>query len=248
MPYSLESNIYKVDWPASSRVKAYFTGRSGGASEGIYDSFNLATHVGDKQESVADNRQQLANSLALAVQPFWLNQVHGCDCVKWQDSSEPVTADASYSESAYQICTIMTADCLPILFCDRDASWVAACHAGWRGLAAGVVENTLNTFSGELGKVIAWIGPAISQPHFEVGKEVEEIFLNLNVEYRQFFKQKSDQKFLFDFIGLAKFKLNKLGVDVYGGEYCSFSESDRFYSYRRDGETGRMASLIWLQD
>lgn len=235
------------DWPAPAGVKAVTSTRVGGVSEQPYTSFNLALHVGDNLHHVQENRAHLARALAFDRQPFWLQQVHSNTCIPFKfDAGEPV-ADASFSDNTGEILAVMTADCLPILFCDLRGNWIAACHAGWRGLLNGVIENTLACYPGKATELMAWIGPAISQNQFEVGAEVRADFVNLDPKQQNFFEANENQRYQFDLIGLAKHKLEEKGVAVYDGQHCTFSQDSLFYSYRRDGETGRMASLIWIE-
>ncbi len=247
-----DKNYIWADWPVPSSVKALVTTRLGGVSESVYKSFNLAEHVNDQDKYVLTNRSKLKQDLNFPQQPFWLQQVHGNSCVTWQDSSsflqdQMIEADASYANQPNQACVVMTADCLPILLTNQQGNWVAACHAGWRGLASGVVEETIKCYEGDIQDLVAWIGPAISQKHFEVGHEVREVFINLNPDNNCFFEKNSNQRYQFDFIELARQKLEASNIKVYGGDLCSYDDSKRFYSYRRDGQTGRMASLIWLE-
>lgn len=241
----------QVKWPAATNVKALVSTRQSGQSQGVYRSFNLAKHVKDEQKYVLQNRLDLQKELNFSEQPFWLQQVHGNVCVPWQKSNVLVEADASFSINKNQICCVMTADCLPILISSKQGDWIAACHAGWRGLLAGVIQNTLdcyikNTSKKNKSDLIAWIGPAISQTHFEVGEEVRDLFVKQNADYASDFIKNEKQGYQFNFISVAKKILNSYGIDTYGGDLCSYSDDKRFYSYRRDGETGRMASLIWL--
>jgi YfiH family protein len=246
-----KQSYIEADWLAPKNVKALVTTRLGGVSESIYDSFNLAEHVDDQLSHVKENRLILQKELELAYQPFWLEQVHSSVCVNCSDidlsKDKLIQADASYSSKPHQVSVVMTADCLPILLTNRQGNWIAACHAGWRGLASGVIQNTINCYAGEKTDLMAWIGPAISQKHFEVGNEVREIFLKLNSQYECFFEANSNQRYQFDFIGLARQLLESMCIDVYGGTLCSYADNKQFYSYRRDGRTGRMASLIWFE-
>jgi len=237
-----------VDWPAAKPVRAVFTTRVGGVSDKPFASFNLGDHVGDLSERVAVNRARLKALIGIQNSPFWLNQVHGNQCIAYQNLATIPVADASFTEASNQPLVVMTADCLPILLTNRQGSWVAACHAGWRGLAGGVIQNTVARYPGRASDLIGWIGPAISQKHFEVGKEVHATFAAQNREYQKFFKANERQRFQFDFIGLAQQILAQAEIECFGGHWCSFDDSEQFYSFRRDGETGRMASLIWIEN
>lgn len=241
------------DWPAPSSVVALSTLRcSGGISLSPYDDFNLGDHVGDSASAVAVNRTRLASALALDSGRFhWLNQVHGSRVVEVGKrpllASAP-EADASWTCLSHQVCLIMTADCLPVLVCDDQGSWVAAAHAGWRGLVAGILEATCAAYPGT-GQLMAWLGPCISVNAFEVGGEVREQFLARDPELKHCFRQSPrPQKWYLDLFAAARQRLASVGVTrVFGGDVCTFGEPDRFYSYRRDGVTGRMASLIYLK-
>lgn len=233
------------DWPAPANVKSLVTTRIGGASIAPYDSLNLGAHVGDDVQAVIENRARLTQSLP--SEPIWLNQVHGIDVIDANQYEELCDGDASTSRYAGQVCTVMTADCLPVLFCDEAGTQVAAAHAGWRGLLDGVLEATVEKF--ELPKqIMAWLGPAIGPTAFEVGQEVKDQFVAMHAEAHGFFKPSTnDGKWLADLYGLARMRLRLAGVDqVFGGDFCTYTEAERFFSYRRDGVTGRMASCIWL--
>ncbi|WP_196137719.1 peptidoglycan editing factor PgeF [Aliikangiella sp. G2MR2-5] len=240
--------LIKPDWDIPERIKAFSTTRQGGVSEAQYSSLNLADHVGDRRENVFENRQLLIKNAQLPSEPFWLEQVHGIDCIEYGLASQKIIADACFSRKPNQVCVVMTADCLPVLLASRKANWVAACHAGWRGLLGGIIEKTVALYSGEKQDICAWVGPAITQPHFEVGREVRDAFYQQNIEAKDFFIPNQRGRFQFNFIGLAMKKLNRLGISVFGGDHCSFEQSSQFFSYRRDGQTGRMASLIWLSE
>jgi YfiH family protein len=235
------------DWPAPANVGACSTTRSGGVSKGAWASLNLAQHVGDDPEAVAENRRRLRSELALRAEPNWLEQVHGIQ-VKSAGSGGSC-ADACTADEPHGICVVMTADCLPVLFCNRDGTRVAAAHAGWRGLQAGVLEQTASRFDGDPDDVIAWLGPAIGPDRFEVGSEVREAFMASHQSARDHFRASSRQgHWLADLYGLARLRLRAMGITrISGGEHCTASDPGRFFSYRRDGITGRMASLVWLK-
>lgn len=235
------------DWPVSPRVRAVSTTRLGGISKGPWDSFNLADHVGDDAEQVARNRQTLVELATLPSSPVWLNQVHGCRVADPVSCGGNCSADAQVTTREGVVCAVMTADCLPVLLCNRQATRVAAVHAGWRGLAAGVLEQTLDYFPDPGGDIMAWLGPAIGPAVFEVGAEVRRAFLAVDAAAAAAFRETSPGHWLADLFLLARQRLARRGVvQVYGGEWCTYSEQERFFSYRRDGVTGRMASLIWL--
>ncbi len=236
------------NWPAPSQVRAVATTRSGGLSGGVYAEFNLGTHVGDDPKVVAQNRLLLQQQAQLPSAPAWLNQVHGTavlDLTNWQ--GEVVNADASFSRQAGQVCVVMTADCLPVLFCDQQGSQVAAAHAGWRGLVDGVLEQTLATFANPAA-VMVWLGPAIGPNAFEVGAEVRAAFVAKDAAANRAFVPQGQGKYMADLYLLARMRLQAAGVSaIYGGDLCTHGNQKRFFSYRRDGQTGRQASLIWLQ-
>lgn len=243
------------DWPAPANIIALTTLRSGGESLPPYGSFNLAAHVGDDDAAVLANRAKLSRLLPPGSRVQWLEQVHGTGVANAAAASPGTVADASWSNSRRCACAVLTADCLPVLFCSREGDVVAAAHAGWRGLLGGVLENTVAAMGRDPRRIMAWLGPAIGPAAFEVGAEVRAAFLEA-ARARQ--RAQTDACFvprearpghyLADLYALAGLRLAALGLDgVFGGGFCTFAEEDRFFSYRRDGRTGRMASLILLQ-
>lgn len=238
-------NWIKPDWPLRSSVRAAMTLRKGGVSIGHYASLNPASHVSDNPAHVATNRAIIREQLQLPSEPVWLQQVHGVRVVKADGVSGTPEADASYTDQANVVCAVMTADCLPVLFCGDGGDIVAAAHAGWRGLQAGIIERTLNAMN--CREVSVWLGPAIGPEHFEVGEEVREAFLLNDHRSSAAFVPCGNNKWLADIYRLARLQLTTLGIDqVYGGDHCTVADPQRFYSYRRDGATtGRMATLIW---
>ncbi len=246
----LGNSLILPDWPAPSRVRAVSTTRLGGVSLPPYDSLNLGDHVGDVPERVTANRRWLREVLELPAEPFWLNQVHGNHVVAAEQGVAPVAADAAYTRQCGPVCVVMTADCLPILLCDRSGSCVAVAHGGWRGLAGGVIEATVRRMDCAPDELLAWLGPAIGSTAFEVGPEVRQTFLEIDTDNAGCFQPSStDDRWLADIYDLARRQLRALGIGaIYGGGWCTFSERERFFSYRRDGRTGRMVSLIWLTD
>jgi YfiH family protein len=238
--------LIKPDWPAPPNVLAYTTTRQGGRSTGNYKGLNLALHVGDDRDTVLSNRQLLPHHEDIV----WLDQIHSATCIALKAGcAQEQSADASVSSDVGLVCAVMTADCLPMLICDKQGKQVAAIHAGWRGLAEGVIENTLLKLNGESGQLLAWLGPAISQTHFEVGEEVRQAF----ADYPDAFIQSPEPtKYLADLYQIARLKLSSLGVmKIYGGEYCTYAQPELFYSHRRashldKGNTGRMLSAIYL--
>ena len=241
------SNFFIPDWPVPSHIKSMQTLRSGGKSEGKYNSFNLATHVNDEINAVHLNRDLLNQYLPSA--PYWLNQTHSVDVLKLP--SPMLNGDASYTIDKNKVCVVQTADCLPLLVTNMDGTIVAAIHAGWRGLLNGVIENTIEKMNISPNELLVWLGPAISQKHFEVGFDVKNSFCQKHIEAEKAFHLISEQKWLADIYALAKRRLNLCGVkQIYGGsvsdDYCTFANEVDYFSYRRDGITGRMASLIWI--
>lgn len=235
------------DWPAAARVRAASTTRLGGISSPPYHSLNLAEHVGDDPAHVAENRRRLAAAVGYPAEPAWLEQVHGNEVVAAETVRAPVAADAAWTRALGQPCVVMTADCLPVLLCDRAGTVVAAAHAGWRGLASGVIAATVARLNVPPTELLAWLGPAIGPDAFEVGEEVRAAFLALDAGNAGCFQPSPAGRWLADIYELARRQLRALGVSaVYGGDYCTFSDSERFFSYRRENRTGRMASLIWL--
>lgn len=235
------------DWPAPGSVRALQTTRAGGVSVAPYDSLNLGSHVGDAPLVVARNRMSL-NAL-LPGEPVWLEQVHGTVVANADTASCQPTADACVARRRASVCVVMTADCLPVLLCNLQGTVVAAVHAGWKGLAAGVIEATVSAMQVEGRQLMAWLGPAISQSAFEVGAEVRERFVKAGPASGSAFLPDGDsaQKFHADLYALARLRLVALGISrIYGGGHCTYRERDKFYSYRRDGETGRMGTFIWL--
>ncbi len=241
-------SFIEPDWPAPSQVKALSTTRLGGISHAPYDSLNLGLHVNDDENAVLANREQLAQQAKLPSAPLWLQQVHGTRVIEANDWHAGIDADASYSKQPEQVCTVLTADCLPVLFTNADGSQVAAAHAGWRGLLNGVLENTVSRFSCRKDAIMAWLGPAIGPEQFKVGVEVYDAFISRSAEAEKAFHPHGTDHFFADIYLLARQRLNQLGIEsVFGGEHCTVSEANRFFSYRRDGDTGRMASLIWIE-
>lgn len=242
------NNFIQPDWPAPANVKAYTTQRIDGVSQFPYAQFNLATHVGDNLGHVLTNRMLLKQHLLLPQEPIWLQQTHSNIALPALPHHRDHQADATFTGQLNQICIVLTADCLPILLCDRQGSHVAAIHAGWQGLAHGIIKQTLSALSIAGEHLLAWLGPAISAKHYLVDEKRRACFIDQNEENSSAFTQHSTRHWFADLYTLAQIQLKKHNVTaIYGGNYCTYSESDKFYSYRRDGEkTGRMASLIWL--
>ncbi len=244
----MSSSLLQMEWELPPGVRAACTTRLGGVSRAPWDSFNLATHVGDDPEHVAANQARLRELLEVEAEPAWLNQMHGvavADLDTGTPSSQP-TADAAVTSRTGVPCVVMVADCLPVLFTTLDGSRVAAAHAGWRGLAAGVLEETVGALGVPGSHLRAWLGPAISQQHFEVGDEVREAFVGDNKGAAIHFARNASGRWQADLVGLAIRQLNRLGVtDVSGGKWCTFADRESFFSHRRDGRGGRIAALVW---
>ncbi len=239
--------VIRPEWPAPPGVRALATTRIGGVSQPPFDRLNLGTHVEDDPAAVAVNRRRLVEGQGLPAEPRWLNQVHGTGLADAAQVAGGVDADGSFTTESGVVCAVLTADCLPVLFCDEGGTRVAAAHAGWRGLHAGILEQAVKTFVKPEG-VLAWMGPAISQAAFEVGPEVREAFLDADPGAGGAFCPSPAGRWLADIYLLARRRLRAVGVErVFGGGYCTFSEQKRFFSFRRDGRTGRMASLIWME-
>jgi len=241
-----ETRVIRPDWPAPANVHALSTTRQGGVSAGPWSSLNLGRSCGDDPQHVLQNRRALSKLLPSA--PRWLHQVHGINVVDWEHASEPgVQADAIVASQKGQVCAIMTADCLPVLFCNQAGTHVAAAHAGWRGLAAGVLQATVLAMQCKPVELMVWLGPAIGPQAFEVGRDVYDAFVDQQPESIHAFNPRGD-RWLADLYQLARLALAGVGVSrVFGGGYCTWSEPEKFFSYRRDRVTGRMASLVWIE-
>ncbi|MGL6030268.1 MAG: peptidoglycan editing factor PgeF [Legionella sp.] len=240
-------NIRTANWPAPKNISAVTTTRANGFSQAPYDGNNFGLHVGDNESDVIKNRQQLAECLHLPAQPIWLNQTHSTLCIDAEHDTNR-DADAAVSRSASIPLVIMTADCLPIMLCDKHGTEIAAIHAGWRGLFNGIIENTLKKMTTAPKDILAWIGPAISQKHYEVGSEVYESFTGTYPQSIRAFETQG-VKWRADLPKIAELILNNLGVNaVYQSNLCTFSLEKEFYSYRRQPQTGRIATLVWFNN
>jgi YfiH family protein len=254
-------NFIIPNWPLPTNVKALQTTRIGGVSHAPYASLNLGAHVNDDEIAVSKNRLLLAPYLP--SEPVWVNQVHGVEVIDAAQSTCLQNADASFTTKPNIVCVTMTADCLPVLLCDKAGTVVAAVHAGWRGLCDGAIEAAVNKFPVERNEILAWLGPAIGPDAFEVGDEVRQQFIQHDQQAEQAFKphvyHKINQKWFCNMYLIAQQRLHKLGVtQIYGGSdlgvydencsenFCTYTDEARFFSFRRDNVTGRMASLIWL--
>jgi YfiH family protein len=236
------------EWAAPPAVRAAFTLRGGGVSAPPFDSLNLGAHVGDEPAAVAENRRRVREVLELPAEPAWLEQVHGTRVADLETSGTLAPADAVLTRTRGQVCAVQVADCMPVVFAARDACAVAVAHAGWRGLAAGVLEATVAALGARPGGLLAWLGPAISQPHFEVGAEVREAFLKSDPGGSGAFVRNARGRWQCDLVALARRRLDALGVTaVAGGSWCTYADPVRFFSFRRDGRCGRMAALVWLE-
>ncbi len=236
-------------WPAPANIRAYMTTRIGGVSQPPFSSLNLGDHVGDDSSAVSHNRALLQEALSLPSEPYWLKQTHSHNVVTIDATSTRHEGDASYTSELNRVCAVLTADCLPLLITNRAGDEVAAVHAGWRGLVDGVVESAIARFNTTPSDLLVWMGAAIGANAFEVGEEVYTSFVKLHSQTRDAFtpsRQNADKWFA-DIYQLARIRLESIGVEsIYGGDLCTYSDDQRFYSYRRDGICGRMASLIWI--
>lgn len=238
-------------WQVPSHIHALCTTRMGGVSQAPFDSLNLGDHVGDNPNDVLQNRTLLQKAANLPHAPVYLNQTHSTKVLRLPlAENADLNADAVYTNQANQVCLVMTADCLPVLFCSQDGTEIAAAHAGWRGLCDGMLEETVAQFLSPSEQIKVWLAPAIGQSAFQVGEEVAEQFCAVDSQAKSAFvlDPSTSGKFLGNLYQIARQRLNKLGItDISGGEYCTYSDSEQFFSYRRDKQTGRMATLIWRE-
>ena len=242
-----EPELIRARWPAPPQIQAVSTTRLGGCSRPPYDGLNLADHVGDRPVDVRANRDWLRRSLRLSGQPAWLRQVHGTRVIEAAEWVSAPEADGSVTGTRGIVCAVLTADCMPVLLCDHKGRRVAALHAGWRGLCAGIIESGVRAMGLAPEEIMAWLGPAIGAGAFEVGPEVRDSFLCQDKEAAGAFRPSGPGRWFADLGALAHLRLQREGVTaVYAGSECTFADSGRFYSYRRDRTTGRMASLIWI--
>lgn len=235
------------NWSAPAHIKALTTTRYGGVSAAPFDSLNLGDHVNDAPLKVKQNRHILTQRAELPESARWLSQTHGDEIIDSNQWTSGAQADGIISNTLNHVCPILTADCLPILLCNRQGNTVAAIHAGWRGLANGIVERAIANFSGNVQDILVWLGPAIGPEQFEVGQDVVDAFIRNDVLAKKCFRQTDDIHYMADIYLLARQRLNALGVsEIYGGQFCTVNDPERFFSYRRDKATGRMATLIWI--
>jgi YfiH family protein len=247
-----EAHIITPDWPAPGNVRALCTTRHGGVSEPPWQTLNLGSHVGDQPEHVQQNRHRLAEYAGLKANDIgWLNQVHGTNVVELTEANVDTypEADASYTRQPGIACAILTADCLPVVLADQNGTTIGGAHAGWRSLCGGVLENLITAMAVSPGNLTAWLGPAIGPESFEVGPEVREAFIAHHPEAEKAFTPTGARPghYMADIYQLARIRLTNSGVAaIHGGGLCTVTDAERFYSFRRDGQTGRMATLVWL--
>ena len=239
--------LIEPDWPAPPGVVAFSTTRTGGVSSGCYESLNLAMHVGDETANVERNRTRLISELGLSESPRWLNQVHGRRIVSVDGPGDPLTADGAVASVPNVACVVMTADCLPILLCDRTGQHIGAVHAGWRGLASGVIAGAVDTLvscGADRAGLLAWLGPAIGPDAYEVGRDVYDAAQAADAGSA--LMAGSPGHWQLDLYAFARRRLHASGVEqIYGGDFCTYADPRRFFSYRRDGVCGRQATMIW---
>lgn len=243
-----ELDCITPDWPVPSNVRALTTTRHGGVSRGRFSSFNLAEHVGDDPDAVRRNRAHLCEVFALPAAPLWLTQVHGTNVVEASAVRPGVVADGAVTDRPGLVLAVLTADCVPVFLFDRSGTKVALLHAGWRGLAGGVIEAGVRATGGSGNDLLAHLGPGIGRDAYEVGEDVRQAFTDQDPTTAPAFRPKGNGRWLADMYTLARMRLQAAGVaHISGGNYCTFRDHNRFFSFRRDQRCGRMASLIWLE-
>jgi YfiH family protein len=238
------------NWPAPPEVRALSTQRRGGVSGVPFESLNLGAHVGDSAEAVGENRRRLGTAARLPAEPVWLSQQHGTNVLDLDGARDdaPARADASFTRRPGRVCAILTADCMPVLLASDSGAGVAAAHAGWRGLAAGVIEATVRALALPPQSLLVWLGPGIGPAHFEIGPEVREELLRSDPQAEAAFERNGRGRYTADLAALARRRLERLGIArIYGGDACTYTAPENYFSYRRDGRTGRQATLIWLE-
>ena len=237
-----------IDWPAPPGVRVLSSFRGGGASSAPYASLNLGDHVGDHPQAVAHNRQALIAAAGLPAEPVWLEQVHGVHVADLDEPGPYGPADAAVTRRAKRVCAILTADCLPVVFATESGDTIAAAHAGWRGLSAGVIEAAVQAIGASPQHLIVWLGPAIGPQHFEVGAEVRQAFIRADPGDVDAFEKNAQRRFMADLAWLARRRLKRPGISrVHGGGECTYARADRYFSHRRDGITGRQGTFIWRE-
>lgn len=238
------------NWSVPNNVHGFSTTRQGGVSQVPYESFNLGNHLGDNPEDVKTNRQLLVEKFGLPQLPIFLTQTHSTRVITLPYKGDNLDADAVYTNQPNQICLVMTADCLPVLFTNKQGTEVASAHAGWRGLCDGILEETIKCFQCPRNEIIAWFGPAIGPKAFQVGQDVVDQFVAKDTQAQDAFVNDTTRKgkFLGNLYQIARQRLDKMEVThIYGGEHCTYTEAEQFFSFRRDVNTGRMATLIWFE-
>lgn len=236
-------------WPVPGHVVACTTTRIGGVSQGPYHSLNMAAHVGDADAAVEENRRRVRELLRVPGDPCWLRQVHGRTVVDAARAAPQVSADAAYTSRSNLVCVVLTADCLPLLLCSRSGDVVAAVHVGWRGLVAGIIQEAVAVLPAEPRSLMAWLGPAIGEQAYEVGEDVRQAVCDSVPDAGAAVRAGSSRRWHVNLYALAGSCLRQAGVEhIYGGTACTYSDAQRFYSHRRDGVTGRMATMIWMAD
>lgn len=243
-----ENDIWlRANWPAPAHIRAGTSIRTGGASHTPYDQLNLATHVGDEIEVVNQNRQLLLKHLKIPSEPVWLEQIHSSKTISLDTVPDNIIADGCHTSKRNTVCAILTADCVPVLFCNSSGTKIAAIHAGWRGICNGIIENTLQQFS-DPTSILVWIGPCISDEYYQVGKDVYERCLAHSLSLKTAFQQIDPEHWNCNISNLVKIILKNCKVGpIYECGLCTYKRSDLFFSYRRDGDTGRTASMIWME-
>lgn len=238
--------LIQPNWPAPTNISAGTTTRLGGVSKAPYDSLNLGSNTGDDIDAIRQNREHFQQVLSLPNEPYWLNQVHGNTAISIDANYQATNADASYTNQPGVICTVLTADCLPILVCNQAGTEIAAIHAGWRSLASGIIENTIAKFAAPPEQLLTWLGPCISAQVYEIGEEVYTSFVETNPETKKAFIPTREHHWLANLPLLAEQRLHALGIEqIYHSNLCTLQDETQFFSYRRDCETGRMASFIY---
>ncbi len=236
-----------ANWPAPKNIRAGTSLRTGGHSLSPYSSLNLAQHVGDAPDNVNNNRKIVNDYLNLPSEPYWLNQTHSSEIINLDNVHKSRKADGSFTSNRKNICTILTADCVPVLFCNKNGTKIAAIHAGWKGICGGIIEKAIKKFP-EPEHLLVWIGPCISSEYYEVGKDVYESCLTHSDSTQIAFEQITNEHWYANLVKIVKILCENSRVGaIYECGLCTFKRDDLFFSYRRDGKTGRTASMIWME-